>query len=101
MLDDEATWWAELRRANQHRDKLVSLVAEFKKSEPYTLTPEETDDPDEVAWRFRIVREAPADLSTVIGDLLHNLRSALDSLAFALAEQSVARPLTKGEAAAT
>lgn len=101
MLHDEAAWWAKLRRAGQHRDELAEQVKAFNASEPYTLTPEDTDDPEEVAYRLRIVKPVPADLVVVIGDLLHNLRSALDSLAFALAAQSVGRDLTGDEERAT
>jgi hypothetical protein len=101
MLDDDAAWWAKLRRADRHREKLAGLVAAFKANDPYTLKPEMTDRPDEVAYRLRVWREAPADISTVIGDVLHNLRSALDALAFEVAVQSVNRTLTKTEEGAT
>jgi hypothetical protein len=101
MLDDAAPWWAKLRRANVHRETLAALVAEFRAGEPYTLKPEQTNEPDVVAYRLRILREAPADISTVVGDVLHNLRSALDSLAHTLAEQSKGSELTSAETSAT
>lgn len=101
MLDDDAAWWAKLRRANQHRETLAELVAGFRAGDPYTLTPERTERADEVAYRLRILREAPADISTVTGDGLHNLRSALDSLAYELAVHSTGRDLTVPEQAVT
>jgi hypothetical protein len=88
LTDPEAAWWAKLGRANTHRETLANLVDEFEESEPYTLTPEPGDKPDEVAYRLRILREAPAEISTVVGDVLHNLRSALDSVAYGLAVHS-------------
>jgi hypothetical protein len=61
------------------------------------LTPEPGDQPNELAYRLRIHGEVPAEVSTVVGDIVHNLRSALDSLAYALAERSKGGPLGKRE----
>jgi hypothetical protein len=88
MFDDHAAWWAKIRRAHIHLKTLATLVDEFEASQPYSLTPEPGERPNEVAYRLSIRREAPAEISTVIGDVLHNLRSALDSLAYGLAVQS-------------
>jgi hypothetical protein len=101
MLDPEAAWWAKLRRADEHLIVVADFFHDFQATEPYTLTPEDTDNPDEVAYRLRVHREAPADLMTVVGDVLHNLGSALDSLAFGLAVRSVDRELTEEEEGAT
>jgi hypothetical protein len=87
MHDDNAAWWAKIRRAHTHRKTLEKLVDEFEASQPYTLTPEPGERPNEVAYRLSIRQEAPAEISTVVGDVLHNLRSALDSLAYELAIQ--------------
>jgi len=97
MTDPEAAWHAKLSRANTHRETLGKLVDEFEASQPYTLTPEPGDKPDEMAYRLRIPKEAPAEISTVVGDVLHNLRSALDSLAYELAVRSKGQALTKEE----
>ena len=64
MLDPEAAWWAKLRRADEHLIVVADLFHDFQATEPYTLTPEDTDNPDEVAYRLRVHREAPADLIT-------------------------------------
>jgi hypothetical protein len=88
MYDDRAAWWAKLRRAHAHRKTLEKLVDEFEASEPYTLTPD---------YGLSVRREAPAEISTVIGDVLHNLRSALDSLAHQLAVWSKGQTLTEDE----
>jgi hypothetical protein len=39
----------------------------------------------------------PVEISTTIGDILHNLRSALDSLAYEIARRSLDRPMTAEE----
>ena len=101
MTDLDAAWWAKLRRAGTHRETLARLVDEFQASEPYTLDHEPGDKPDEVAYRLHIRREAPAEISTVVGDVLHNLRSALDSLAYELAVQSKGAALTNRESEVT
>ena len=92
MSDLDAAWWAKLRRANTHLETLAKLVDDFAATEPYTLDPE----PGEgvVAYRLHIRREAPAEISTVVGDVLHNLRSALDSVAYELAVQAKGEALT-------
>ena len=61
------------------------------------MTSEPSERPNEVAYRLHIRREAPAEISTVVGDVLHNLRSALDSLAYELAVRSKGQALTKEE----
>jgi hypothetical protein len=61
------------------------------------LTPEAGERPNEVAYRLRILRETPGAVSTVVGDVLHNLRSALDSLAYGLAVQPEGKTLTRKE----
>jgi hypothetical protein len=72
-------------------------MTEFLRGDPYTLTPEPTEDPSMVAWRLRILRLPPAEVGTVIGGMLHNLVSALDVLAYGLAERSIGRALTPEE----
>jgi hypothetical protein len=39
----------------------------------------------------------PVEISTTIGDILHNLRSALDSLAYEIARRGLGRPMTPRE----
>jgi hypothetical protein len=69
-------------------------VSEYRASEPYTVTPEPTDVPERLAYRFRIWRPQPITISTTVGDILHNLRAALESVAFELAHRSHAGTLT-------
>jgi hypothetical protein len=97
MTNPNAAWWAKIRRAQTHVATLGALAAEFRDSEPYTLTPEPGIHPNEVAYRLRIDRDVPAEISTVVGDIVHNLRSALESLAYVLADESMDRWLTNRE----
>lgn len=56
---------------------------------------EPADTPGTVAFRLHVVRPVPAELSTAIGDALHNLRSSLDSVAYELARRHVGDGMTE------
>ena len=58
------------------------MMKAFEESEAYTVRREGSDKPNVVAFRFKIVRPVPVQLLTAIGDAVHNMRSALDSVAF-------------------
>jgi hypothetical protein len=59
------------------------LIEQFRRSEPYSLLSEPSDTPGRIAYRLRIARPIPIAVSTTVGDAFHNMRSALESLAFA------------------
>jgi hypothetical protein len=40
-------------------------------------------------------RQVPVAISTIVGDIVHNLRPALDSLAYEMAVHHVGRPLNE------
>jgi hypothetical protein len=96
-LDRSTAWWAKADRAHNHLRSLDRLVAEFRASEPYTVVPRPTDTPDRTEFRLHIHKPIPAEISTTIGDILHNLRSALDSLAYEIALRSLDRPMRPKE----
>jgi hypothetical protein len=93
--DPTSSWCAKAERARQHIESLRQQVDEFRKSEPYTLTPELTDQPDRVAYVVRYHRDVPPSISTTVGDVLYNLRAALENLAFELARLSQGGTLTE------
>jgi len=72
-------------------------VAEFRASEPYTVVPRPTDMPGRTEYRLYIHKPMPVEISTPIGDILHDLRSALDSLAYEIARRGLDRPMTAEE----
>jgi hypothetical protein len=96
-LDRASAWWAKADRAQHHLRSLDRLVAEFRASEPYTVVPKPTGTPGRTEYRLYIHKPVPAEISTTIGDILHNLRSALDSLADGIALRGVDRPMTTKE----
>ena len=87
ITNPDAAWSAKLHRANTHLETLNKLVDEFEATEPYSLSPEPGHKPDKAAYRLRIMQQTPPEISTVVGDVLHNLRSAADSVAYELAVQ--------------
>jgi hypothetical protein len=78
--DADHPWWVKLCRARTHIDELCQAVAEFERAEPWRVETEPGRRSDELAYRFRIDRPIPADLSGVVGDVVHSLRSALDAV---------------------
>ncbi len=99
--DRTASWWVKADRAAEHIRSLRGLVDAFMASEPYALAPEPTGEPNRVAYRFYILRPVPSTIQATIGDILSNLRSALESLAFELALMSHGGVLTKAQEAAS
>jgi hypothetical protein len=70
------------------------LTSEFRESKPYTVIPQSTDTSGRTEYRLRIHKPMPVEISTTVGDVLHNLRSALDSLAHEIARRGLNRPMT-------
>lgn len=83
--------WAKLNRADDHLQRLKTEISEFLSTNPY-LVGEEIDANQRDAsgrpmtthtFRAFIIRERP-DWGPLIGDVLNNLRSSLDHLAWHL-----------------
>lgn len=89
--------WKKVERADQHLQCLGSIIANFKNLDPYRLQEElkMTDPiksaagviPAQLAYHYKIINlhPLPSDINVVFGDVIHNLRSALDYIAFDLA----------------
>jgi hypothetical protein len=74
---------AKLTRAGEHLDALEAAIREFLDSQPYRPRPGADTETQESVIRIQIVRDAPVvEWGVVIGDVLHNLRSCLDHLAW-------------------
>lgn len=68
---------AKVRRAHEHVHSLWRATERYIKAYPYKITREFDAD----GWyigKFSIVKPPPADLALIVGDALHNARSALD-----------------------
>lgn len=96
-LDRGSAWWAKMDRAEEHLDDLEGEVGQFIRGGTYEVELMPGAVPHETDLRLRISRPIPVRFSTMIGDVLHNLRSALDCVAFELARRHVGRELTEDE----
>ncbi|MEV4598359.1 hypothetical protein AB0K15_13205 [Amycolatopsis sp. NPDC049253] len=96
-LDPQTSWNAKLERAREHLHALRMQVNEYRASEPYAVKPESTDVPERLAYRLHIWRPQPIMISTTVGDILHNLRASLESVAFELARRSHGGMLTPAQ----
>lgn len=102
-MDDEwwrsadASWWVKLNRASRHIEDLDKHVHDFMRRNPYAVVSESGPRPNETTYRLRVVHAIPIEFGAIVGDCLHNLRSALDCAAFELARRYVGRGLTEAE----
>jgi hypothetical protein len=71
----------KVKRANHHIKDLEGLIRDFLDSKPYEVFIEEDVQAGRKRHRLRIRREPPPSWGPVIGEVLFNLRSALDHLA--------------------
>lgn len=83
--------WLKLDRARKHLEELDRETRAFTNPQPYRFNTELDDETGQYVVRLRFSKPAvavPKRLSIVAGDVVHNLRSALDHLAFELAGTS-------------
>jgi hypothetical protein len=79
---------AKVERAKAHFDSLYPEINAFLSGErevkPYRLVSQVDAAASRNLWRVRIVEEPPIEWSTIVGDYVQNLRSALDYLVWVL-----------------
>jgi hypothetical protein len=73
----------KIERAKQHISDLHSRLNTFATSDYYRLDIEKDSDSGHDILTFTIIQPLPEDVALIIGDAIHNLRSALD---FAVSE---------------
>jgi hypothetical protein len=81
MPDATATPWdTKLRRAHRHLEELRDRIDRLKNGGILAATTDQRGRERRV--RLVLREDPPAELSAIVGDVLHNARSALDCLAF-------------------
>lgn len=88
----------KLARAEEHINRLKAAVDGRIEQKPYATFPDFDTNTREHVIRAKILIPIPETWSLDVGDILHNLRSALDHLAFELACSHKGSPLTSIEA---
>src|SRR5271155_2865741 len=78
----------KIKRAKKHISDLDVERVRFLDTNPYTWTSQFDEEACETTFFLGPLPEMPAVLSVFLGDAIHNLRSALDHLAFALVKCS-------------
>lgn len=76
---------AKIARANEHLEELRVEWHVFIADQPYGIRIEADPDPTCYLFYFEVRREIPMRMSVIAGDIVHNLRSALDHSIAALA----------------
>ncbi|MBZ0248091.1 MAG: hypothetical protein K8F93_00385 [Burkholderiales bacterium] len=76
---------AKIKRAESQVDDLNSRIVRFFDSSGYEIVSERDYGLDEEVWRFELRDQIPAEIAVVAGEVVHNVRSALDNLMCALA----------------
>jgi hypothetical protein len=75
----------KIRRARRHLNELQNAIQTFLSGKPLEIVVENWADAPEYlhchAWTARIRSPVPAEFSAVMGDVVHNLRGALDLMA--------------------
>lgn len=94
-LDPESAWWAKANCAKGHIDDLAEQARAYLRG-PHKVSPEQRR-PGVTAYRLHLSQPIPASFSTTVGDALHDMRSALDCAACAVAQRHVGRDLTEKE----
>jgi hypothetical protein len=78
-------YWEKVKRANVHLSFLDEQIQGFIDSEPYKVETEPGSQAGEVLLYANALREPPTqEWSAIVGDVVHNLRSALDHLVWQL-----------------
>ena len=74
----DSAWKSKLRRARHHERDLEAALRQYSQLNPFELISKLEG--NDLVVRVHIRHEIPEELSLIVGDLLHNARSALDLL---------------------
>ncbi len=83
-MSDLAQIRLKIERAKKHTRDLDAEMCDFRAAHPYRFRSDYDVDTREKVYKVDIQSDTPAVLSLIIGDIIHNLRSALDHLAWKL-----------------
>lgn len=84
-MRDRFSYELKLDRASHHLDAIDATVREWEQRETHRYTGHSDDKSNKEFWYIEFTEPIPIELRLIIGDCLHNLRSALDNLAYELA----------------
>jgi hypothetical protein len=77
-------WWLKVRRAEKHMVDIKEEVLAYARRNPYTATRIRLpDSKNQISCRFQITEQPNPMIAVILGDFIHNLRSALDYIVVA------------------
>jgi hypothetical protein len=77
-------WWLKVRRAEKHMVDIQQEAIRYASSHPYTLTRIRLpDSKNQIRYRFQITEQPNPMIAVMLGDFIHNLRTALDYIVVA------------------
>ncbi|MBI4297247.1 MAG: hypothetical protein HY676_01810 [Chloroflexi bacterium] len=72
-------WWLKFQRAEKHMVDINQEAIRYASSNPYSFTRIRlSDSQKEIRGRFHITEQPDPMIAVMLGDFIHNLRSALD-----------------------
>lgn len=74
----------KVQRAKEQFRDFITKAQDFLNLNPYGVVIEDDPQTGERIWRARVSRPVPPEWSPLIGDIVHNLRAALDYVAWQL-----------------
>lgn len=75
---------AKVARADQSISELNAEIDAFLSKEPLAIVREDDPQKGQIVWRAKVVRSIPREWSVRIGEIVHDLRSALDHMVWQL-----------------
>lgn len=85
----------KVHRAREHGVQLMHEIKTFLDSDPYKIATKIDPDDQKVIYYLTSVHQTPPQLSAIVGDVIQNLRSALDHLAYQLVLAGGGTPSTQ------
>ena len=73
-----------MRRGEEHFEALQNSMRDFMARDPYEIVRDFDPETDQHVVRVKVRERPPPEWSPVVGDIAHNMRSALDHLAWQL-----------------
>jgi len=87
---------AKIERAKKHINDTNAVVSEFLTESPFQLRVSEQRDPHRRLVYIKAKKPIPASLTMILGDAVHNLRSALDQLCWGIVGSKAKNPRSVG-----
>jgi hypothetical protein len=85
-MTERPSFHLKVGRAERHLEELKTEISEYSKIRPYEAVRDRQLDPNAYVYRAHLREDPPPCLALIVGDFIHNLRSALDHVAVALSK---------------